>query len=251
MKQILYIFILLPILAACSNEERLDVLQGEGTLVVSDLSLQRAARSSVMTRNAVDPDLAVEILASDGNVYRGYKYAAGEALPDKFSLIPADYTLHAYSENASRWQTENDGRGAAVYEVREAFSVQPDWVTYLNVQVPMINYGVTYSVPEGFSEWFPTCEFTVSGDGRSCQITPDQAAYFDPSNAEGFSFSLHLVNTDGEVYDLETQTYESPKAGLLYNVTYTFSSDDDPTKLVIGISYDDTYEKIVSEVTLY
>ena len=118
MKQILYIFILLSILAACSNEERLDVLQGEGTLVVSDLSLQRAARSSVMTRNAVDPDLAVEILASDGNVYRGYKYAAGEALPDKFSLIPADYTLHAYSENASRWQTENDGRGAAVYEVR-------------------------------------------------------------------------------------------------------------------------------------
>ena len=115
----------------------------------------------------------------------------------------------------------------------------------------MINYGVTYSVPERFSEWFPTCEFTVSGDGRSCQITPDQAAYFDPSNAEGFSFSLHLVNTDGEVYDLETQTYESPKAGLLYNVTYTFSSDDDPTKLVIGISYDDTYEEIVSEVTLY
>ena len=59
------------------------------------------------------------------------------------------------------------------------------------------------------------------------------------------------MNTDGEVYDLETQTYESPKAGLLYNVTYTFSSDDDPTKLVIGISYDDTYEEIVSEVTLY
>ena len=61
----------------------------------------------------------------------------------------------------------------------------------------------------------------------------------------------HLVNTDGEVYDLESPNYENPKAGLLYNVTYSFASDDDPTKLKIGINYDDHYEELVSEIILY
>ena len=251
MKRLLYIPALLFLLCACTSEEQTDTPQGEGSLVVTDLSRQQAARATVVTRNAVDTDLAVEILASDGNVYRGYEYAAGATLPDKFSLIPGNYTIHARTENATTWTTENDGRGSAVYEIRQDFNIQKDWVTYLDVQVPMTNYGVTYTVPENFAEWFPTCQFTVSGDSRTCPLTQDQAAYFDPANTDGFRFTLHLVNADGEVYDLEPQTYENPKPGLLYNVTYSFASDDDPTKLKIGISYDDTYEELVSEITLY
>lgn len=251
MKRIYYICMLFPILIACSNDEQEIWGEGEGALTINDLSRQPVAKAIVKTRNTVDADLAVEILTSDGNVYRNYQYAAGATLPDKFSLIPGNYTIHAYTENAGTWTTQNDGRGSAVFETRQPFNIQEDWVTYLNVEVPMINYGVTYSVPDGFSEWFSTCQFTVSGDGRTCSITLDQAAYFDPANADGFSFTLHLVNKDGEVYDLEPQTYENPKAGLLYNVTYTFTSDDDPTKLKIGISYDDTYEELVNEITLY
>ena len=251
MKRLLYIPALLFLLCACSGEEQTSAPQGEGSLVVTDLSRQQAARATVVTRNTVDADLALEILASDGNVYRGYDYAAGATLPDKFSLIPGNYTIHARTENATTWTTENDGRGSAVYEIRQDFNIQADWVTYLDVQVPMTNYGVTYTVPEGFENWFPTCQFTVTGDSRTCPLTANQAAYFDPANTSGFSFTLHLVNTDGQVYDIEQQTYENPKAGLLYNVTYTFASDDDPTKLKIGISYDDTYEELVSEITLY
>lgn len=249
-KHLSYLF-LLPLLAACTDRETLIIHDGEGTLVLSDLSREQTAKTVLKTRNAIDPDLAVEILASDGRVYRGYQYAAGATFPDKFTLIPGDYTIHAYTENASTWTTENEGRGSAVFETRQAFNIQEDWVTYLDVMVPMTNYGVTYSVPEGFSEWFPTCQFTVSVNGRTCPLTQDQAAYFDPANTDGFSFTLHLVNNDGEVYDLETQTYKNPKAGLLYNVTYTFASDDDPAKLKIGISYDDTYEELISEITLY
>lgn len=251
MKRFICIFLILPFLFACSDEEKTIMSQAEGTLVLNELSRQQITSSVVKTRNVVDADLALEILASDGNVYRGYEYAAGDVLPESFSLIPADYTLHAYTENAGTWTTDNDGRGSAVYEVRQVFNVQQDWVTYLNVEVPMTNYGVTYTVPEGFSNWFPTCEFSVSGDGRTCPLTSGQAAFFDPANIQGFSFTLHLVNTDGEVYDLEPQTYENPKAGLLYNVTYSFASDDDPTKLKIGISYDDHYEELVSEIILY
>ena len=253
MKRAALLLLFLPLLAACTDgdEAAFATTQGEGALVLSGLSRTEVSPTVLRTRNSIDPDLAVEILASDGNVYRGYQYAAGAALPEKFSLIPADYTIHAYSENLNTWTTDNDGRGSAVYDVRQAFTIQKDWVTYLDVQAPMTNYGVTYTVPEGFSAWFPTCQFTVSADGRTCPLASGQAAYFDPANVAGFSFTLHLVNADGETYDLETRTYESPKPGLLYNVSYAFASDDDPTKLKIGISYDDTYEEIVSEITLY
>ncbi len=251
MKRLLYIILSVPFFVACSNEEQISMNNGEGMLVLNDLSCQKVVKSVVNTRNVVDPDLAVEILASDGTVYRGYQYAAGATLPEKFALIPGDYTIHAYTQNASIWTTQNDGRGGAVFETRQSFNIQEDWVTYLNVEVPMINYGVTYSVPENFSNWFPTCQFTVTGDGRTCSLTSEQSAFFDPANVQGFSFTLRLVNKDGEVYDIEPQTYEDPKAGLIYNVTYTFASDDDPTKLKIGISYDDTYEEIVNEITLY
>ena len=106
-------------------------------------------------------------------------------------------------------------------------------------------------MPEDFSNCFPTCEFTVTGDCRTCLLTSEQSAFFDPANSQGFSFTLHLVNNDGDVYDIEPQTYQNPQAGLLYNVTYSFASDDDPAKLKIGISYDDAYEELVSEITLY
>ena len=95
------------------------------------------------------------------------------------------------------------------------------------------------------------CTFTIAADGRASTLTTAQTAYYDPANIEGFTFSFHLVNSDGEVYDIEPQTYKNPKAGIVYNVNLAFASDDDPTKLKIGISYDDTYEEIVHEITLY
>lgn len=251
MKRLAYILLMLPLFAACSDEQPFVMAEGEGALVLQTLSREQAGRTTVTTRNSVDADLALEILTSDNLVYRGYAYAAGAAVPDRFSLLPANYTLHAYTENQATWRTDNNGRGSAVYEIRKPFSVQQDWVTYLDVQVPMINYGVTYTLPANFASWFPTCQFTVSADGRTCPLTTDQAAYFDSANIAGFTFNMHLVNTDGEAYDIEPQTYENPKAGMLYNVSINFASDDDPTKLKIGISYDDTYEELVSEVTLY
>lgn len=239
------------LLIACNDDELSGVSKGEGVLIVNDLSRQTVATNVFPTRSNVDPDLAFEILGSDGNVYRGYQYTAGATLPDKFALIPGDYTLHAYTENQASWANDNEGRGSAVHEVSQAFAVQADWVTYVNVEVPLTNYGVTYTVPEGFASWFPTCTFTVSGDGRTCSLTTDQTAYFDPANDAGFTFTIHLVNADGEVYDIEPQNYQNPRAGVVYNVNLSFASDDDPTKLKIGISYDDTYEEFIHEITLY
>lgn len=251
MRRLLHIFLLLPFLVACSDEASLVVREGEGVLVINDISRKESGRAVVTTRNAVDPDLAVEILASDGNVYRGYEYAAGATLPEKFSLVPGTYTLHAFSENQTTWTSDNEGRGSAVYEASQDFTVQADWVTYVDLAVPMKNYGVSYTLPEGFATWFPTCTFTITGDGRTCTLTPAQVVYYDPANVDGFTFSVHLVNADGEVYDIEPQHYQNPKAGIMYNINLAFASDDDPTKLKIGISYDDTYEEIVHEITLY
>jgi hypothetical protein len=143
MKRLLHILLLLPFLVACSDEASLVVREGEGVLVINDISRKESGRAVVTTRNAVDPDLAVEILASDGNVYRGYEYAAGATLPEKFSLIPGTYTLHAFSENQTTWTSDNEGRGSAVYEASQDFTVQADWVTYVDLAVPMKNYGVS------------------------------------------------------------------------------------------------------------
>lgn len=250
MKRVLHFFLLLPLLMACSNEDDITMAEGEGRLVINNVVRQEIAKSSVHTRSAVDADLALEILDAEGNVYRGMQYVAGAALPQTFSLIVGDYTLRAYTENQTTWTTDNDGRGSAIYEGEEHFGIEADWVTYVNLAVPMINYGVTYTVPEHFDEWFPTCEFTVGCGDRSCQLTTGQTAYFDPADAY-FAFSLHLINSEGEEYDVELQTYDNPKAGIIYNVNLGFASDDDPTKLKIGISYDDTYEEIVHEITLY
>jgi len=248
MKRLIYIFLILPLLMSCSNED--EQLVGEGTLVVNDLLREQAAKTVVETRSVIDDDLALEILDAEGNVYRGMQYAAGETLPTTFSLIVANYSLHAYTENLTTWTTDNEGRGSAAYEGTQDFSIEANWVTYVNMEVPMSNYGVTYSVPDDFATWFPTCEFTVSSGERTCPLSTGQTAYFDPSDAS-FTFTLHLVNSDGEAYDVEAQTYNNPKAGLIYNVDVIFASDDDPTKLKIGISYDDTFEEIVSEITLY
>lgn len=248
MKRLVYIFLFLPLLMACSNED--EQLAGEGTLVINDVRCEQVTSAVVKTRSLVDNDLALEILDASGNVYRGMQYAAGATLPSTFSLIVANYTLHAYTENQTTWTTDNGGKGSAVYEAEQQFSVVADWVTYVNMEVPMTNYGVAYTLPDNFSTWFPTCEFTVSSGGRTCELSTDETAYFDPSDAK-FTYSIHLVNSDGEVYNIDAQTYSNPKAGRIYSINLDFASDDDPTTLKIGISYDDTYEEIVSEITLY
>ncbi len=249
MKRILYILLFLPLLMACTNEVMTPV--GEGELVVSDLRCKVAATSVVTTRSSVDPTLAVEILDADGHVYRGMSYEPGAVLPNRFSLIVGDYTFHAFTENATTWLTDNNGLGSAVYEGSQPFTIQPNWVSYVKMEVPMINYGVSYSVPANFSTWFPTCELTVTSGSRSCTLSAGQTAYFAPADNQGFTFQLHLVNTDGETYDLEQRTYDNPRGGLMFDIVYSFATDDDPTKLNIGISYDDTFVEIAHGITLY
>ena len=249
MKRILYILLLLPLLRACTNEDMAPL--GEGELVVSDLRCKVTSTAVVSTRATVDPTLAVEILDADGYVYRGMSYEPGATLPNRFSLIVGDYTFHAYSANATTWLTDNNGLGSAVYEGSQSFTIQPNWVSYVKMEVPMTNYGVSYTVPENFSTWFPTCELTVTSGTRSCTLSTGQTAYFAPVENQGFTFQLHLVNTDGETYDLEMRTYDNPRAGLMFDIVYSFATDDDPTKLNIGISYDDTFEEIAHSITLY
>lgn len=220
-------------------------------MVVSDLRCKVTSTAVVSTRATVDPTLAVEILDADGNVYRGMSYEPGVTLPNRFSLIVGDYTFHAFTPNATTWLTDNNGLGSAVYEGRQSFTILPQWVSYVQMEVPMVNYGVTYTVPENFSTWFPTCDLTVSSGARSCTLSAGQTAYFAPAENLGFTFQLHLVNTDGEEYNLEQHTYDNPHGGLIFNIVYSFATDDDPTKLNVGISYDDTFEEIAHSITLY
>ena len=250
MTRLLYMLSLLApvLLTACVSEQFPTRKVGKGTLMLSSINRVQAKGTTIATR-AVDNDLAVEILNEDGTLYGGMSYAAGTEVPPKFILPVGNYFLHAYSENQNTWSSENGGLGAPVYDVRQPFTIESDWITYLDVSVPMLNYGVTYSVPTNFDAWFPTADFTVTVASRSLQPTTEQVVYFDPDDGD-FAFSLHLVNSDGEEYTTETHTFAAPAAGHLYDVHYSFVSDDDPSRLRITITYEDFEEVIDTEIIL-
>lgn len=227
-------------LSSCVSEHVPTPQAGKGTLVLSDVSRVQAEGTPIVTR-AVDADLAVEILDEDGTPREGMVYAAGAVVPDKLLMPVGNYQIHAYSENQTSWRTENGGLGGPVYDVTQSFAIEADWITYLDVAVPMLNYGITYSLPDNFAFWFPTAEFTVNNGTLSLSPGIGETAYFDPNANDTFTFSLHLINTDGEEYTTEAHTFEHPKAGHLYEVHYSFVSEDDPSHLRINITYEDNF----------
>lgn len=205
-------------IGSCTKDSPL----GEGSLALESIDFQTPAAQVISTR-AIDPSLAVEILSPDGSVYGGMSYAAGSSIPAKFILPVGQYTLHCHTENLTTWPSENGGLGGAAFESSTPFSIENDYVTYLNVKVPMVNFGVTFSLPEAFSQWFTASELTISAGGVSHTLTTEGSkAYFAAGSSE-FTYSLHLVNTSGETYDLPVGTFSGPLAGTMYEVKCRFA----------------------------
>ncbi len=248
MKRFFGILFSLLLLASCSTDESfLPDGRVEGTLVLTNLTAKQGEGTVLKTR-AVDAGLAVEILNAQGSLYNAMTYSAGTC-PSKLTMEPGEYTLHSYSENQTTWKTDNGGLGSALYDVEQSFTIEQDWTTYLDVQVPMTNYGVGYSLAESLVSWFPTFEFTVSSGGRTCSPTVAQTAYFDPAD-KSFTFTLHVVNIDGESYTTDAITFPYPEAGHIYMVNYDFADPDDPSKLTIQITYDDEVEEVETIIYL-
>ena len=226
MKQtILYLLLGIFLLASCQQEELPNTETGYGTLSLNGISVQ-VANETVSSR-AVDADLYVDILQSD-TIYK--TYAPGQ-VPDKIELPVGDYQLQIYNE-AYKSKDTYEGKGQAIYfKENIPVTIQAEQVTRLDsIEVPMINFGVSFSFPEEYQSAFPTCNLTVKAGERTVgNIQPGETAYF-PYDAEvtTFTYTLSVTNTDEEVKKDEG-TYgetedETISAGTIYTVTYEMAT---------------------------
>lgn len=225
-EKILYILLTILVLASCTCDLP-DPSAGNGTLVLSSLT-----RSGTSISQIIDDDLALTILDEDGKDYKSYK--AGE-IPTKIVLAPGTYTVQAYTENQETWQTDNNGLGTPCYWGSTSVTIENNYIYRMQMQVPMVNYAVSLTLPELFENLFKTYTFSLNSGGRNVNITKSQKAYFSVKDG-GFSYKLEATNTDDRTSSTATISYKSVQAGKLYNMTYYYDTDANSGGLDIEIT---------------
>lgn len=223
MKQILFTFIILFLFASCQQEVNLLSSASKGYLSLSSLELETSTITPISTR-IVNPELAIEILKSDGTSVVKYDAGAAEA-SGKIELEVGEYKLKAYSPNyGTTWK--NDEKGEPVYYKEQSFTIVAEKVNYLSVQVPMINIGVQFLLPEGFSNWFISYTFSAQIGNRTVTLQEGETAYFElPENSNTkLQYSLSATNSDDEFMQQDSNYEGTLTAGTVYEVTYSIST---------------------------
>lgn len=223
MKQtILYFIAGLFFLTGCTQEEpSLTESNQVGYLTVEDLTLQQAEQISVGSR-AVDADLYVEITDTKATT----TYNPG-AVPAKIELTTGTCTVKAYNA-AYKDNTTN----AAKYYAETTFEIKEGKVEYLSLEVPMVNYGVTLSLPDNFSDWFSDYTFSVGKKNaiETSVLKEGEVTYFDYEKGDVLSYSLKVTSKEeadgpfmqtGSYGDAEGKAIE---AGKIYRITYNWAT---------------------------
>ena len=216
MKQtILYLLLGTFLLASCQQEETLPDNTATGYLVLESIDVQ--VNQQTVSSRAVDADLYVDILQEDA-IFR--QYGPG-MVPDRIELPEGTYRLHVYNA-AATLPDPYDGNGVAIFEYTgEPITVEANGTTLIEeIEVPMINFGVTLQLPEEFNTYFENYAFTVTSD-RSVELKEGETAYFpyDSDNVT-FSYSLKATNADGEESEPEGGTRNEVVSGTIYTVSY-------------------------------
>ncbi|WP_278365695.1 DUF4493 domain-containing protein [Phocaeicola barnesiae] len=223
MKQtILYFIAGLFFLIGCTQEEpSLTESNQVGYLTVEDLTLQQAEQISVGSR-AVDADLYVEITDSTKTT----TYNPG-TLPGKVELHVGKCTMKAYNA-AYKDNTTN----AAKYYAETTVEIKEGKVEYLSLEVPMVNYGVTLSLPDNFSDWFSDYTFSIgkSAATETFSLKEDEVIYFDYQKGDVLSYSLKVTSkeeADGTFTQTGSYGSDEGKAiesGKIYQIIYNWET---------------------------
>ena len=112
-----------------------------------------------------------------------------------------------------------------MYYTEQAFTVEAEQTTSVEVSVPMINFGVTFSLPEEYSGYFSSCTFTATVGERSVSLQEGETAYFSYTEGAAFSYTLNATNSDNEPFNQSgsyggTEAGETISSGTVYTVTY-------------------------------
>lgn len=223
MKQtILYFIAGLFFLTGCAQEE-LSITESNqvGYLTVENLVPQQAEQISVGSR-AVDADLYVEI--ADTNATTTYNPGA---VPAKIELTTGTCTVKAYNA-AYKDNTPN----AAKYYAETTVEIKEGKVEYLSLEVPMVNYGVTLSLPDNFSDWFSDYTFSIGKKTatETSVLKEGEVIYFDYQKGDVLSYSLKVTSeeeTDGTF--MQTGSYgdaegKAIEPGKIYQITYHWAT---------------------------
>ena len=168
---------------------------------------------------AVKSDLYIEIRQGDRQIAL---YEPGKLPADATVKVPVgSYTLHAY--NAAYLEQDNWGDnepGEAAYYEETSFNITEDATHTVTLIVPMVNFGVSLSLPKGFGSWFNNATFSVLSGNRSVQLGEGKTAYFPYSEGTQFTYTLAALNQDNE-NNTDIGTYTTVEAGTVYTVTYS------------------------------
>ena len=213
MKQtIVYFIVGLFLLTGCAQEE-LSLAEGNqvGYLTVEDLILQQAEQISVGSR-AVDADLYVEITDTKATT----TYNPG-AVPAKIELTTGTCTVKAYNA-AYKDNTTN----AAKYYAETTVEIKEGKVEYLSLEVPMVNYGVTLSLPDN--------SIGKSAATETFSLKEDEVIYFDYQKGDVLSYSLKVTSKEeADVTFTQTGSYGSDEgkaieSGKIYQIIYNWET---------------------------
>lgn len=238
-KPLLYIYYALACALVCFASCTSDIDDGPQAYATLDLTLFRGPLPSIAQRSVAE-GLAVQLVNPDGTTY--CEYAAG-AVPDKITLVAdVTYTLRAYTENQTTWQTANGGRGEACYYGTTTVSAGADEVKRLTYAVPMTNYAVTLTLPELFDDFFKNYTFALVSNGRNVTIREGEKAYF--AVPEPFSYRLTATNTDDKTSQHSLLEVSDVTAGKLYNIHYLYATSASSGGIDIEITDNTDHEDI-------
>lgn len=202
--------------ASCAQTEE-DVRPAMGTVSVV---LSKQAENPELVTRAVDDDLQVDVLSSDGTVL--YHFDEGQATTglNELMLPAGTYTLRAYTANHDA-EYANAERGAAKFYGETTFQVLPERHIRVGLQVPMTNFAVSFSMPDDVASRFTNIRFTVTRGERTQMLVLGETTYFDLDPAADLEYRLEMTNADGETGSQEKYLkVADQRPGTLYTITY-------------------------------
>ena len=221
MKHTLLYIATLFLLAACQQEELPQGAQALGYLSLSAVEVEAGDVQLISTRAEDTDDLIVALTPKDGS---------GEVTKcecsEMISCQPGTYKLEIYTEN---YETANDNAPKYHYVHEKDVVITEGNKTEVDpIEVPMINFGVTFSWPtnlEGFTE----IKFKVTYGSTSHEMSTGETAYFDSlSDTKKITYTLSAKNADGEDKKIEgsygDEENETIEAGTIYTVSYQLAT---------------------------
>lgn len=194
MKQTIYIQILsllMLLVTACSQEE-LPVNDGNSGYLSLSVEVSDVKVNIVNTKafDLPDVEFKIDILQNDA-VYNNHSYKL-TTLPAKVKLEKGNYTLKIYKVD--------NNIGPKYNEYEKDFEIKEGTTTNLGqVKMEMQNFGITLTLPDGFSDWFKSYTFTATVGKASKTLESGEIAYFDFADGlSDFSYELKATNQDGE-----------------------------------------------------